>query len=114
MSINGQPYTALPTAFQYRKQFTPTCSCRRPGQSWADALKDADDSSTLESGDIVVTDKNANALSQVPQAKGAKAAAGAPNASAVPAQSTGTSTTASTDTAKKTVRTVGPPFVASH
>jgi hypothetical protein len=112
MSINGQPYTALPTAFQYRKQFTPTCSCRRPGQSWADALKGADDSSTLESGDIVVTDKNAQALSQAPQAKGAKAAAGAPNASAVPAQPTGT--TASTDTAKKTVRTVGPPFVASH
>jgi hypothetical protein len=108
MSINGQAYTALPTAFQYRKQFTPTCSCRRPGQSWADALKDADDSSTLESGDIVVTDKNANALSQAPQAKGAKAAAGAPNASAVHAQPTGT------DTTKKTVRTVGPPFVASH
>src|SRR5579863_5592053 len=103
MSINGQPYTSLPTAFQYRKQFTPTCSCRRPGQSWADALKDADDSSTLESGDIVVTDKNAKTLSQAPQAKGAKAAAGAPNASAVPAQPTGT--TASTDTAKKTVRT---------
>jgi hypothetical protein len=114
MSLNGQPYTALPAAFQYRKQFTPTCSCRRPGQSWADALKDADDASTLESGDIVVTDKNANALSQAPQAKGAKAAAGAPNASAVPAQTTGTGTTASTDPAKKTVRTVGTPFVAPH
>jgi len=114
MSLNGQPYTALPAAFQYRKQFTPTCSCRRPGQSWADALKDADDASTLESGDIVVTDKNANALSQAPQAKGAKAAAGAPNASAAPAQPTGTGTTTSTDPAKKTVRTAGTPFVAPH
>jgi hypothetical protein len=110
MSINGQPYTALPAAFQYRKQFTPTCSCRRPGQSWADALKDADDSSTLESGDIVVTDKNAQALSQAPQPKGAKgSAAPAPNASAVPAQP---ASTGSTDPAKKTVRTVGTPFVA--
>ena len=113
-SINGQPYTALPTAFQYRKQFTPTCSCRRPGQSWADALKDADDSSTLESGDIVVTDKNANALSQAPQAKGTKAAASIPNASPLPAQPTGAVGAASTDPTKKTVRTVGPPFVASH
>ena len=110
MSINGQPYTALPAAFQYRKQFTPTCSCRRPGQSWADALKDADDSSTLESGDIVVTDKNAKALSQPPQPKGAKGSAPpAPNASAVPAQPV---STGSTDPAKKTVRTVGTPFVA--
>jgi len=110
MSINGQPYTALPAAFQYRKQFTPTCSCRRPGQSWADALKDADDSSTLESGDIVVTDQNAKALSQAPQPKGAKGtAAPAPNASAVPAQP---ASTGSTDPAKKTVRTVGTPFVA--
>ncbi|MGA2941941.1 MAG: DUF2865 domain-containing protein [Xanthobacteraceae bacterium] len=113
MSINGQPYTALPAAFQYRKQFTPACSCRRPGQSWADALKDADDSSTLESGDIVVTDQNAKALSQAPQPKGAKGGATpAPNASAVPAQPASTGSAASTDSAKKTVRTVGTPFVA--
>jgi hypothetical protein len=117
MSINGQPYTALPTAFQYRKQFTPTCSCRRPGQSWADALKDADDSSTLESGDIVVTDKNASALSQVPQTPAAKAAAKAgANAAAAPGAppTAPTANAANTDSVKKTVRTVGPPFVSSH
>ena len=77
MSINGQPYTALPAAFQYRKQFTPACSCRRPGQSWADALKDADDPSTLESGDIVVTDQNAKALSQPSKPAGNKPPAAA-------------------------------------
>ncbi len=117
MSINGQPYTSLPAAFQYRKQFTPTCSCRRPGQSWADALKDADDSSTLESGDIVVTDKNAKTLSQAPQAaqpKGVKpgAAVGTPdpNATTTPAPAN----TANSTTGKTQVRTVGPPFVASH
>ena len=38
MSTSGQPYTALPNAFKYRKEFTPACSCRRQGQSWADAL----------------------------------------------------------------------------
>jgi hypothetical protein len=119
MSLNGQPYTALPAAFQYRKQFTAACSCRRPGQSWADALKDADDPSTLESGDIVVTDKNAKALSQAPQAPGGKTAAktgpSTPDSGAVPAaQPVSSSSPASTDSAKKTVRTIGPPFVASH
>jgi hypothetical protein len=116
MSINGQAYTALPTAFQYRKQFTPACSCRRPGQSWADALKDADDPSTLESGDIVVTDKNANALSQVPQAPGSKAAGKAaaqtPDSGGTPAAQPANN--APSDSAKKTIRTVGPPFVSSH
>jgi hypothetical protein len=116
MSINGQPYTALPTAFQYRKQLTPACSCRRPGQSWADALKDADDPSTLESGDIVVTDKNASALSQVPQAPGSKAAgktaAQTPDSGATLAAQPANNTAGSS--AKKTIRTVGPPFLSSH
>jgi len=56
VSASGQLYTALPNAFHYRKEFTAACSCRKPGQSWADALKDADDSTTLQGGDIVVTD----------------------------------------------------------
>ena len=78
VSVSGQPYTALPNAFRYRKEFTAACSCRKPGQSWADALKNADDSTTLESGDIVVTDQNAKALSQAPKATGKSAAASGP------------------------------------
>jgi hypothetical protein len=112
MSINGQPYTALPNAFAYRKQYSAACSCRRPGQSWADALKDADDATTLESGDIVVNDKNAKTLSQAPLPKGAKPVANAPvaNSTATPVPAN-----PSTDSNGKTqVRTVGPPFVASH
>ncbi len=124
VSLGGQPYTALPAAFQYRKEFSATCSCKRPGQSWADALKNADDSTTLESGDIVVTDQNAKALSQPPQPKGAKPAK--------PGTSTSTATGANTtpaaagvtpvatdtgtvpDAPKGPVRTVGPPFVSAH
>ena len=44
VSVSGQMYTALPNAFRYRKEITAGCSCRKPGQSWADALKNADDS----------------------------------------------------------------------
>ena len=118
MSASGQPYTALPNAFLYRRQFTSACSCRHPGQSWADALKNSDDSSTLEQGDIVVTDQNAKALAQPPQPRGSKKA-GAKTQQEPAAAAAGTS--ASTDTsvpdtdpAKRTVRTVGPPFVSAH
>jgi Protein of unknown function (DUF2865) len=130
VSLSGQPYTALPTAFQYRKEYNAACSCRKPGQSWADALKGADDASTLENGDIVVTDQNAKQLSQPaapPAPKGAKpgkpaagGTAAAPASSAAGAQASSTpgaqapSTDVSADTPKGTVRTVGPPFVAAH
>ena len=41
VSIGGRTYTELPNAFRYRREFTSNCSCRRPGQSWADALKNS-------------------------------------------------------------------------
>ena len=82
VSVSGQSYTALPNAFRYRKELVSSCSCRRPGQSWADALKNADDSGTLESGDIVVTDQKAKALSQVPQPRAARRARRARQATA--------------------------------
>jgi hypothetical protein len=63
VSSSGRLYTELPTAFSYRKQFNAACSCRSPGQSWADALRQGDDQ-TLERGDIVVTEERAKQLSQ--------------------------------------------------
>ncbi len=120
VSLGGQPYTALPAAFQYRKEFAAACSCRRPGQSWADALKNADDSTTLESGDIVVTDQNAQLLSQPPQPKGAKPAkpgtttGTTPTPVAAAMTPVSTVTTAVPDAPKGPVRTVGPPFVSTH
>jgi Protein of unknown function (DUF2865) len=123
VSLAGQPYTALPTAFQYRKEFNAACSCRKPGQSWADALKGADDASTLENGDIVVTDQNAKQLSQPappPAPKGAKPGkpgAGTAAAPATPSPSAQAPVTANTvvpEAPKSGIRTVGPPFVAAH
>ena len=79
---------------------------------------------TLESGDIVVTDQNAKALSQPPQPTppkgtkppkpGATAAAPGSTPAAVAAMPVATATDASTVPAapKGPVRTVGPPFVA--
>lgn len=65
-SISGRLYTDLPNAFRYRQQFDPACSCRKVGQSWADALGQIKDNS-IERGDIVVTDEKAKALSQPKQ-----------------------------------------------
>ena len=62
-SLGGTLYTQLPNAFKFRTTYDKTCSCRRPGESWADALKQFDDR-TIERGDIVVTAERAKALSQ--------------------------------------------------
>jgi hypothetical protein len=113
MSISGQAYTALPNAFRYRKEIVAGCSCRRPGQSWADALKNADDSSTLESGDIVVTDQNAKALSQ-PKPSGKPATSTSQAAVNSSAAAPATASSAGGDSGKRTVRTVGPPFLSSQ
>jgi hypothetical protein len=63
VSMSGRVYSDLPTAFSYRKQYNAACSCRLPGQSWADALRQGDDQ-TVERGDIVVTEERAKQLSQ--------------------------------------------------
>lgn len=61
-SINGEPYTALPNAFRYRKALDPSCGCRQPGQSWADALSHSDGGA--QQGDIIVTEPMGRRLSQ--------------------------------------------------
>jgi hypothetical protein len=111
VSNAGQLYTALPNAYRYRKEVTAGCSCRKAGQSWGEALKNADDSTTLEQGDIVVTDQTAKSLSQAPKQGGKAAAPGA--SQAIPAAAVSTPTTSSSDTAKRPVRTVGPPFLSA-
>jgi hypothetical protein len=127
VSINGAPYTALPNAFRYRKDLVADCSCRRPGESWAQALRNADDSSTLERGDIVVTDKNERALTRIPasampkpQPQGQSTTPGGAAAPAANAPGTSGSDTASgsdsvvTDSKNRKVRIVGPPFLSQQ
>lgn len=71
VSISGQPYTAHPNAFKYRQAFTPACSCRAPGQSWADALGVERDQ-TLQQGDIVVDERRAKQMAQPRPVTGTK------------------------------------------
>ena len=67
VSINGQPYSSSPNAFRYRQEFNPSCSCKAPGQTWADALKSIDDKAAAEQqGDIIVTEESAKKMSRAP------------------------------------------------
>jgi hypothetical protein len=123
ISISGQPYTALPNAFRFRQEYNAACSCKRPGESWAEAMKNVDDRQTvLERGDIIVTEERAKILSAPRDARGrpilTPRGVGAANAAqrAAPAQAS-SSTSDNTDgaadtTAKKPVRFVGPKFLS--
>jgi hypothetical protein len=117
VSLHGHPYSDLPTAFAYRKEVNKACSCKRAGQTWADALKQLDDS-TIEQGDIIVTDERAKQLSQPkPDAQGKRVDPRTNKPAQTPA--TAPSTTPSTESTaatgeKRQVRTVGPTFVPAR
>jgi hypothetical protein len=109
VSTTGTPYSELPNAFLYRKEFNPACSCRRPGETWADALKGVDDQ-TLERGDIVVTEERAKQLSQPrTDAQGKPIRPNPPAAKATPAPAAADKPDA-TEPGKRKVRSVGPTF----
>jgi hypothetical protein len=137
VSISGQPYTSLPNAFRYRQEFNAACSCRRPGESWADALKQVDDT-TVERGDIVVTEETAKAMAQPKPDAPPRAAKQAPKgkneprslappgtpapvtaaplpdptpATPEPAPAPAAAPAAPAEGGKKQIRTVGPPFI---
>jgi Protein of unknown function (DUF2865) len=112
VSLNGRLYTELPTAFQYRKAINPACSCRRPGESWLEALQANGPDDTLAPGDVVVTDRNASRLSQ-------PAAGGKPDQANQPAKSTKApeamvEAPGQPDKTKRKVRAVGPTFLPAH
>jgi len=88
-SPSGEPYANLPNASKFERTYDPNCSCRRKGQSWAEALAGAEARYGHEKHDILVTpEKSAEMARQIIEPKGkptadSKAKPGAPNASAV-------------------------------
>jgi len=132
ISTAGRNYTELPNAFAYRKTFNPSCSCKAPGQTWADALKQLDDQ-TIERGDIVVNEERARALSQpqtdaqgrpirpppkassAPAAKGKAAPAVAGPTTPPPTEVAAPESGAQPEgDAKRSVRSVGPTFLPTR
>lgn len=117
VSLSGQPYAQQPNAFKYRTAYDAACSCKAPGQSWAEALKNTEDRSTLEHGDIVVTEERAKQMSQPRDAQGrparaatgAKGGAAAPQSVVSPAETAGTAPEAAPG--NRPIRSVGPTFI---
>jgi hypothetical protein len=81
VSTGGQRDMDSPNALKYRQTFDANCSCRRRGQSWAQALAGAEARLGPENkGDIIVTPQKAIELSRPkpdikapePKAKNAK------------------------------------------
>ena len=107
VALNGRLYTELPAAFQYRKALSPACSCRRAGESWADALKVNGTDTTVAPGDVVITDDNAKRYAQPPAA--AKPSAPTPTNPNAMVDAPG-----EPDPAKRKVRAVGPTFLPQH
>ncbi len=112
VSLNGRLYTELPTAFSYRKALNPACSCRRPGESWAEALKANGTDDTVAPGDVIVTEQNAKQLSQPRIGADGKPIRPDPRAKAPEAAPASIAEApGETDPAKRKVRTVGPTFL---
>jgi Protein of unknown function (DUF2865) len=113
VSLNGRLYTELPTAFSYRKALNPACSCRRPGESWAEALKVNGPDDTVAPGDVVVTEQNAKRLSQPRVGANGKPIRADPHANTTAAPEPAPTAVAPVepDSTKRTVRTVGPTFL---
>jgi hypothetical protein len=112
VSSSGRSYAELPTAFRYRKTYDAACSCRAPGQSWADALRQGGDQ-TVERGDIVVTEERARILSQPrtmkpDPSKPAANAAPAPAADEPAAAPAAEEKPEDTPPGKRKIRAVGP------
>ncbi|NEU10725.1 DUF2865 domain-containing protein [Methylobacterium sp. BTF04] len=60
----SKAYVSLANAFKFRTSFTPNCSCKREGQSWAQSLVKAESMMVRHRGDIFVTPMQAEALSR--------------------------------------------------
>jgi len=97
VSTSGTPYMSLANALRYRKEYVSSCSCRAPGQSWAQALAGLEDKTTLRKGDILVTEEQAREMSQpkfdTPAAAKGKTASGKPAVAADAPQAPATATT---------------------
>jgi hypothetical protein len=75
VSANGEPYANLPNAHKFEQTFDASCSCRAPGQSWAEALAAAEAKYGHHPHDVLVTEEQSKRLSRPRQDLNAKPAA---------------------------------------
>jgi hypothetical protein len=119
VNSSGRVYKDLVNAFRYRREYVASCSCRQPGQTWAEALGTTRDS-TIERGDIVVTEEKAKAMSQPRSDSGSRTSASRPDtrkpAGNMPIAAPGEAAPdpAAAGAVKRPARTVGPTFTPAQ
>jgi hypothetical protein len=64
VSAKGEPYANLPSAHKFEQTFDASCSCRAPGQSWAEALAAAETKYGHHPHDVLVTEEQSKRLSR--------------------------------------------------
>jgi Protein of unknown function (DUF2865) len=64
VSSTGRPYADLPNARKFEQSYDSSCSCRRPGQSWAEALANAEARYGHNARDILVTAEKSAEMSR--------------------------------------------------
>lgn len=64
VSRRGTPYASLPNAGKYTRTYDPTCGCKPQSESWAQALREAEQLLDKRKGDIIVTQQRADELSR--------------------------------------------------
>ena len=70
VSATGEPYANLPNAHKFEQTYDAGCSCRAPGQSWAEALAAAEAKYGHHPRDILVDEEQSKRLSRpLPDAK---------------------------------------------
>ncbi len=112
VSSTGERYVDMPNALKFQQAFESNCSCRRRGESWAQALANAEARYGHESHDILVTPEKSAELSRPivakaaadPKAKPSKTGAKTPDATTT----TTTAAAATTTTAATTTNTPDP------
>ena len=77
VSATGESYADLPNADKFEQSYDPRCSCRRPGQSWADALAAAEAKYGHSARDILVTPEKSAQLSRPVESPNSRIAAAA-------------------------------------
>ncbi len=71
VSPNGERYVDLPNALKFQQTYDSSCSCRRKGESWAEALAAAEARYGHEPHDILVTPQKSLEMSRPIIAKAA-------------------------------------------
>ena len=110
VSLSGQPYSQSLNAFKYRQTYDKSCSCKAPGQTWSDALKNIDDrAAAAQQGDIIVTDERSKKMAQPKPGKTPPAKNGSAQQAQSPAGAPAPA--ASGAAGDKPIRSVGPKFL---